>query len=165
MSGSLGGKDADGDRYTITVRVIDFETGRPIEGAIVTIGKTGNITVKLPDGTDMDENNRITVIVTDNRKNPLEDENVTVKGDLGQTATSKTDEKGELTMSFSGFPMESRSQLLRPPMRSWIEPAAISMKPILKWGAAFIISASLQSAWSVTATLMRQRNRRYRQSV
>ena len=95
---TVGGKDADGDRYTITVRVIDFETGRPIEGAVVTIGKTGNITVKLPDGTDMDENNRITVIVTDNRKKPLEDENVTVKGDLGQTATGKTDEKGELTV-------------------------------------------------------------------
>ena len=95
---TVGGKDADGDRYTITVRVIDFETGRPIEDAVVTIGKTGNITVKLPDGTDMDENNRITVIVTDNRKNPLEDEDVTVKGDLGQTATGKTDEDGTLTV-------------------------------------------------------------------
>lgn len=95
---TVGGKDADGDRYTITVRVIDFETGRPIEGAVVTIGKTGNITVKLPDGTDMDENNRITVIVTDNEKKPLEDKNVTVKGDLGQSAAGKTDEDGTLTV-------------------------------------------------------------------
>ena len=95
---TIGGEDAEGDRYTITVRVIDFETGRPIEGAVVTIGKTGNIIVKLPDGTDMDENNRITVIVTDNRKNPLEDKNVTVKGDLGQTASGKTDEDGTLTV-------------------------------------------------------------------
>ena len=61
-------------------------------------GESYNITVKLPDGTDMDENNRITVIVTDNRKKPLEDENVTVKGDLGQTATGKTDEDGTLTV-------------------------------------------------------------------
>ena len=95
---TVGGEDADGDRYTITVKVVDYETGRPIEGAVVTIGKTGNIAVKLPDGTDMDENNRITVIVTDNRKNPLEDENVTVKGDMGQNASGKTDENGELTV-------------------------------------------------------------------
>lgn len=95
---TVGGEDADGDRYTITVKVVDYETSRPIEGAVVTIGKTGNITVKLPDGTDMDENNRITVIVTDNRKKPLEDENVTVKGDMGQNATGKTDEKGTLTV-------------------------------------------------------------------
>ena len=95
---TVGGDDADGDRYTITVKVVDYETGRPIEGAVVTIDKTGNITVKLPDGADMDENNRITVIVTDNRKNPLEDENVTVKGDMGQTASGKTDEDGTLTV-------------------------------------------------------------------
>lgn len=95
---TVGFEDKDGNRFTITVKVEDFETGRPIDDATVTIGKTGNITVILPDGTEMDENNRITVIVTDNRKKPLEDENVIVKGDLGQKAEGKTDEDGKLTV-------------------------------------------------------------------
>ena len=36
---TVGGKDADGDRYTITVKVVDYETGRPIEGAVVTMAR------------------------------------------------------------------------------------------------------------------------------
>lgn len=95
---TVGWEDADGNRITITVKVEDYETGRPIEDAAVTIGKTENITVVLPDGTDMDENNRITITVTDNRKNPMEDENIIVKGDLGQKAEGKTDEDGKLTV-------------------------------------------------------------------
>lgn len=95
---TVGYEDKDGDRFTITVKVEDYETGRPIEDATVTIGKTGNITVVLPDGTEMDENNRITVTVTDNHKNPLEDEKVIVKGDLGQKAEGRTDEDGKLTV-------------------------------------------------------------------
>lgn len=93
---TVGYEDEDGNRITVTVKVEDYETGRPIEDATVTIGKTGNITVTLPDGTDMDEDNRIVVTVTDNKKNPLEDENVIVKGDLGQKAEGKTDEDGKL---------------------------------------------------------------------
>lgn len=97
-SATVGWEDADGDRWTLTVKVEDYETGRPIKDADITIGKTGNITVKLPDGTDMDENNRITVTVTDNRKKPQEDVTVIVKGDLNQTAQGKTDEDGKLTV-------------------------------------------------------------------
>lgn len=52
---TVGWEDEDGDRWTITVKVEDHETGRPIEDAEVSIGKGGNITVTLPDGTDMDE--------------------------------------------------------------------------------------------------------------
>ena len=44
---------------------MDFKLVSDISGSDVSIGKTGNITVKLPDGTDMDKNHRITVIVTD----------------------------------------------------------------------------------------------------
>ncbi|MCM1295921.1 MAG: S-layer homology domain-containing protein [Muribaculaceae bacterium] len=95
---TVGYEDEDGNRFTITVKVEDYETGRPIEDATVTIGKTGNITVVLPDGTEMDKDNRITITVTDNRKKPLEDENVIVKGDLGQKAEGKTDEDGKLTV-------------------------------------------------------------------
>ena len=80
---TVGWEDEDGDRWTLTVTVEDYETGRPIEDAEVSIGKGGNITVTLPDGTDMDEDNRITVTVTDNERDPQEDVTVIVKGDLG----------------------------------------------------------------------------------
>lgn len=95
---TVGWEDADGDKFTLTVKVEDFETKRPIADAGVTIGKTGNITVTLPDGEDMDENNRITVTVTDNRQRPQEGLTVIVKGDLGQSASGKTDEDGQLTV-------------------------------------------------------------------
>ena len=46
----------------------------------------------------MDEDNRITVTVTDHKKNPQEGLNVTVKGDLGQTASGVTDEEGKVAV-------------------------------------------------------------------
>ena len=95
---TVGWEDEDGDRWTLTVTVEDYETGRPIEDAEVSIGKGGNITVTLPDGTDMDEDNRITVTVTDNERDPQEDVTVIVKGDLGQRETGETDEDGKLTV-------------------------------------------------------------------
>ena len=82
----------------LTVKVEHTETGRPIEGAGVSIGRTGKITVVLPDGVDMDGNHRITVTVTDHKKQPQEGLTVLVKGDLKQTAESKTDENGRLTV-------------------------------------------------------------------
>ena len=96
--GTVGWEDADGGRWTLTVKVEDFETKRPIPDAGVSIGKTGTITVTLPDGADMDEDNRITVTVTDQEREPQEGLTVTVKGDLGQKATGETDEDGKLTV-------------------------------------------------------------------
>lgn len=95
---TVGYEDADGDRWTITVKVEDYESKRPIADAEVKIGKTGNITVLLPEGEDMDENNRITVIVTDQKKNPLKEQPITVKSDLGNTEKGKSDEDGRLTV-------------------------------------------------------------------
>lgn len=95
---TVGWEDEDGDRWTLTVKVEDYETGRPIAGAEVSIGKGGNIKVNLPDGEDMDENNRITITVTDNKRQPQEGMTVIVKGDLGQRETGKTDEDGKLTV-------------------------------------------------------------------
>ncbi len=93
---TIGYKDEDGNRFTLTINVADYETGRPIEGADVSIGRTGNITVVLPDGTDMDKNNRIIITVTDNKNNPQPDWTIIVKGDLGQKEQGKTDEDGKL---------------------------------------------------------------------
>lgn len=95
---TVGWEDEDGDRWTITVKVEDHETGRPIEDAEVSIGKGGNITVTLPDGTNMDEDNRITVTVTDQKREPQEGLTVIIKGDLGQKETGETDENGKLTV-------------------------------------------------------------------
>ena len=95
---TVGWEDEDGDRWTLTVTVEDYETGRPIEGAEVSAGKGGNITVTLLDGEDMDENNRITVTVTDNKRRPQEGMTVIVKGDLGQNERGETDEDGKLTV-------------------------------------------------------------------
>ena len=95
---TTGYEDADGDRWTLTVKVIRTDTKRPISGSAVSIGKTSNITVKLPDGTDLDAKHQVTVIVTDHKKAPQQGKNVTVKGDLGQSAAGKTDKNGELTV-------------------------------------------------------------------
>lgn len=95
---TAGYEDADGDRWTLTIKVEHTDTGRPIPNAEVAIGKTGNITVKLPDGTDLDKNHRVTVTVTDHKKNPQENKNIIVKGDLSQTAKGKTDKDGKLTI-------------------------------------------------------------------
>ena len=95
---TVGYEDADRDRFTLTVRVEHYETGRPIQGAGVAVGKTGNITVTLPKGVDMDEDHRITVTVTDHKKNPQEGVTVIVKSDLGGKETGETDEDGKLTV-------------------------------------------------------------------
>ena len=96
--GTVGWEDADGDRWTLTVKVEDYETKRPIPDAGVSVGKTGTITVTLPDGTDMDEDNQITVTVTGQEHKTQEGITVTVKGDLGQKETGETDENGSLTV-------------------------------------------------------------------
>ena len=95
---TVGGEDEDAARFTLTVRVIDFETKRPIVDANVTIGRTGRIAVTLPDGEDMDEANRITVIVTDHKRVPQEGLTVTVKSDMGRTEQGETDEAGSVTV-------------------------------------------------------------------
>ena len=50
------------------------------------------------DGVDMDENNRITVIVTDNEQIPQSGMTIIVKSDLGRKETGLTDENGKLTV-------------------------------------------------------------------
>ena len=64
----------------------------------MTIGKTGHITVQLPDGTDMDQKHHITVTITDHKKVPQKNLTVIVKGDLEQSYRDKTDQKGQVTV-------------------------------------------------------------------
>ena len=95
---TVGWKDKNGDRWTITVKVVDHETGRPIAGAKASIDKDGNITITLPDGTDMDEDNRITVTITDQKREPREGLTIIIKCGLGRKETGETDEDGKLTV-------------------------------------------------------------------
>ena len=95
---TVGWEDADGNRHTLTVKVERTETGRPIQGSEVSMGTTGNITVNLPDGQDMDAKNRVTITVTDNEKAPQPDRTVIVKADLGGTAQGQTNKDGKLTV-------------------------------------------------------------------
>lgn len=95
---TVGWEDDDGERWTLTVTVEAHETGRPIPDAEVSVGKSGNITVILPDGTDMDEHNRITVTVTNHERVPQQDVTVIVRSDLGGTAQGKTNKDGKLTV-------------------------------------------------------------------
>ncbi|GAB2043804.1 hypothetical protein AGATL06_03000 [Agathobaculum sp. TL06] len=95
---TVGWEDADGNRHTLTVKVERTETGRPIQGSKVSMGTTGNITVTLPDGQDMDARNRVTITVTDNEKAPQPDKTVIVKADLGGTAQGQTNKDGKLTV-------------------------------------------------------------------
>ena len=95
---TVGWEDADGSRHTLTVKVERTGTGRPIQGSEVSIGDTGNITVNLPEGQDMDAKNRVTITVTDNEKAPEPDKTVIVKSDLGDTAQGQTNQDGKLTV-------------------------------------------------------------------
>lgn len=56
------------------------------------------LVIVLPDGIDMDAEHRITVTVTDNRKNPQKGMNVTVQDDLGGKERGETDGNGKLTV-------------------------------------------------------------------
>ena len=93
---TFGYEDKEGNRQTLTVIVTDHETGRPIENAYVTIDRLGRLVVKLPDGTDMDEDNRIQIVVLGKDKKPVPDVEVIVSNDLGNKADGNTDKDGTL---------------------------------------------------------------------
>ena len=94
---TFGGKDAEDVPFTITVNVVNGRNNRPIEGANVSISKTGTITVVLPDGLDLDENNPIILTVTDQKGRPITDRLIIVKGDKDKES-GKTGEDGTLTL-------------------------------------------------------------------
>ena len=94
---TFGWIDVDSNRYTITIRISDYENGRPIVGAIVTIGKTGHISVILPDGIDMDAANRIVITLVNQRKAPLVGWIIFVQGDRADE-NGETDEDGTLIL-------------------------------------------------------------------
>lgn len=67
-----------------------------IENAFVKLNEDNTISVALPDGTNIDYENRITVTVTDKDGNPLKDISVTVSDKTEKSLTDKTDENGKM---------------------------------------------------------------------
>ena len=69
-----------------------------IENAFVKLNGDNTISVTLPDGTNIDYANRITVTVTDKDGNPLKDISVTVSDTVENSLTDKTDENGKMVV-------------------------------------------------------------------
>ena len=69
-----------------------------IENAFVKLNDDNTISVTLPDGTNIDYANRITVTVTDKDGNPLKDISVTVSDKAEKSLTDKTDENGKMVV-------------------------------------------------------------------
>ena len=69
-----------------------------IENAFVKLNDDSTISVTLPDGTNIDYANRITVTVTDKDGNPLKDISVTVSDKTEKSLTGTTDENGKMVV-------------------------------------------------------------------
>ena len=69
-----------------------------ISNAFVKLNDDDTVSVTLPDGTNIDYSNRITVTVTDKDGNPLKDISVTVSDTAGNSQTDKTDENGKMVV-------------------------------------------------------------------
>ena len=76
---------------------VNDESGA-IENAFVKLNDDSTISVTLPDGTNIDYANRITVTVTDKDGNPLKDISVTVSDTMEKSLTDKTDENGKIVV-------------------------------------------------------------------
>jgi len=93
-----GREDENGTRWTLNVKVIDTTTNRSIEGAKVEIGKSGTVTITLPDGTNIDAAHRVQIIVTDQNQKPQNNVTVVVKNDQGKTEQGQTNKDGILIL-------------------------------------------------------------------
>ena len=69
-----------------------------ISNAFVKLNDDDTVSVTLPDGTNIDYANRITVTVTDKDGNPLKDISVTVSDKTEKSLTDKTDENGKMVV-------------------------------------------------------------------
>ena len=94
---TFGYTDSKGNKLTLTVRVLDFESGRPVVGALLGYSG-GKVTVRLPDGTDLGDSDKITIVILDNQRSPVNEQETTASNDIGRSATGNTDTTGTLTV-------------------------------------------------------------------
>ena len=95
---TIGYTDNRGKHRTVTVLLRYDGTGRPIIGAGLSVSRNGKLVISLPEGVDLDDNNRISLIVTDNEKQPAEGMDVTARNDLNNTANGTTGTDGALSL-------------------------------------------------------------------
>ena len=95
-NGTIGGGNED-KKFTYVVTVTD-KNGLIIPKCTVGIGESNDIVVKLPDGTAMDNDNRVTVTVTDQNGKPKQDINVIVIGMSDFIEKGSTDVDGKITL-------------------------------------------------------------------
>lgn len=95
-NGTIGGGNEDKE-FTYVVTVTD-KNGLIIPKCTIGIGESNDIVVKLPDGTVMDNDNRVTVTVADQNGKPQKDINVIVIGMSDFIEKGSTDVDGKITL-------------------------------------------------------------------
>lgn len=86
--------DSEGKAVVNGYNVVLADETKPIENAYIEI-VDGKISIKLPEGTSIDINNRITATVTDAEDKPVKDMSVTFTDSTEKSETNLTDENGK----------------------------------------------------------------------
>ena len=89
--------DSEGKGVVNGYNVLVTDETKPIENAFITIAD-GKLNVKLPEGSLIDIENRITVTVTDSESAPVKDMPVTVADSAEKSESNLTDENGKATV-------------------------------------------------------------------
>ena len=105
---TIGYTDSKGKRQTVTVVLRNDSTGRPIANAGLSVSRNGTLLVVLPDGVELDANNRISVVLTENTAQPMTEMEVNARNDLNNTANGKTGEDGKLSLPVIVIPVKEK---------------------------------------------------------
>ena len=89
--------DSEGKAKVNGYNVLITDETKPIENAFITIGE-GQINVMLPEGTQIDIDNRITATITDSEDKPVKDMTVIFTDKAERTESNVTDENGRATV-------------------------------------------------------------------
>ena len=89
--------DSEGKGVVNGYNILVTDETKPIENAFITIAD-GKLNVKLPEGSLIDIENRITVTVTDSESAPVKDMPVTVADSTEKSESNLTDENGKATV-------------------------------------------------------------------
>jgi len=89
--------DNEGKAVVNGYKVVVTDETKPIENAYLEM-VDGKLNVTLPEGADIDIDNRITATVTDSEDKPVKDMSVTFTDATGKTETNLTDENGKATV-------------------------------------------------------------------
>lgn len=89
--------DSEGKAIVNGYNVVIIDESKPIENAYIEM-VDGKINVKLPEGVNIDIENRITATITDSENAPVKSMSVTFTDGNDKTETNLTDESGKATV-------------------------------------------------------------------